>query len=75
MFLGGDGIEASPPPVSEFLHEQVDFRMQEWLDGGSLVGFTGYPVKGALDRQRRQHLTFLQTVYGEEVRAWMPDCL
>ena len=76
MFLGqGDGLEAGPPPVSEFLHAQIDFSIQDWLAGGSLVGFTGRPVKGALDRQRRQHLTLLQTVYGEEVSAWMPDCL
>ena len=74
MFLGqGDGLEASPPPVSEFLHEPVDFRIQEWLAGGSLAGFTGRPVNGALDRQRRQHLTFLQSVYGNEIGAWMAD--
>jgi hypothetical protein len=56
MFLGhDDGRVTSPPAVSEFLHQQVDFRIGNWTAGGSLLGFTGRPIKGLLDRQRRQH--------------------
>jgi hypothetical protein len=76
MFLSRDGAaEMVPPPVSEFLHEQIDFGIREWLAGGRLVGFTGAPIKGTLDRQRHQHLALLQTVYGEGVGEWMPSPL
>jgi hypothetical protein len=61
--------------VSEFLHEQVDFGIQDWASGGRLVGFTGRPVKGTLEQQRRQHLILLEAIYGKEVNVWMPECV
>jgi hypothetical protein len=76
MFLNADdGREVAPPPVSEYVHEQVDFDIEDWTAGGSLVDFTGGPTKGALDRQRGRHLTLLETVYGKEVSVWMPNCV
>ncbi len=74
MFLDlCDGRQAFPPPVSEYIHEQVDFRIGDWVSGGKLLGFSVQSISGALDKQRRQHLGFLESVYGREVKAWMPD--
>ena len=75
MFLSQNHTsEVSGPPVSEFLHEQIDFGIGDWIAGGSLFGFTGLPSQGALDDQRRQHLSLLQTLYGQGVHTWMPEC-
>ncbi len=76
MFLElDDGFRLGPPPVSEFLHEQVDFTIGNWNAGGSLVGYAGRPSKGLSDRQRRGHLGFLKSVYGQEVSLWMAECV
>ena len=76
MYLGQhSGSVISPPPVSEFVHEQVDFDVKDWIAGGRLAGFTREPVRGFLEQQRMDHLHFLQTIYGEGVSSWMPNCL
>ena len=62
--------------VSEYLHAQIDFTIDDWHRGGSLVSFTNQAVTGFLEQQRRAHWRLLQSAYGVSgVCGWMPECL
>jgi hypothetical protein len=61
--------------VSEYLHAQIDFTIDDWHRGGSLVSFTNQAVTGVLEEQRKAHWLLLQSSYGASgVLGWMPEC-
>jgi hypothetical protein len=59
--------------VSEYIHVQADFTLEDWRVAGRLVGFAPLSA-GVLDDQRLAHWQLLQRKYDEtQVRLWMPD--
>jgi hypothetical protein len=76
MFLDQLDERETEALVSEFLHAQIDFTIANWRAGGRLVGYTGRPVGGRLEEERREHWMLLQRSYESgRVRDWMPECL
>jgi hypothetical protein len=69
-----DGKEKISRLVSEFLHAQIDFTIDDWRRGGKLVGFTNKAVTGVLEEQRKAHWLLLQSCYDPAgVCGWMPE--
>ena len=60
--------------VSEYIHRQIDFEINDWEDVGGHVGFIDKPSNHALDVLRRRHWARLGQEY-TEVPTWMPSCI
>lgn len=73
MFLCQQDEEDDYSLVTEYIHPQIDFKIDHWRAGGRLTGLVRGPVGGDLDFQRNRHWQLLQSVYGEGVKTWMPD--
>ena len=62
------------PLVREYLHEEIDFTMDDWEFAGNLLGLA-VPGPGDLDIQRKGHWDRLQAVYSSKpIIDWMPEC-
>jgi hypothetical protein len=76
MFLnrGNGTVERAPGAlVSEYLHAPVDFSIRDWHAAGGLVGFTGQPIGGMIEKEREAHWLLLQSFYDSgRIREWMP---
>ncbi|MBI1786386.1 MAG: hypothetical protein HYR60_02400 [Acidobacteria bacterium] len=71
-------LRTSPPAnglIPEFIHEQIDHRMEHWIRAGGLSGATARVVDGDLASLRRTHHRLLVRSYGTEVLRRMPEAV
>lgn len=75
---GGRTMDLSPegPPLRltpEFIHEEIDFRVEHWVFGGRLIKRTNGSVGVQLPAHRERHREALVRRYGyKSIREWMP---
>jgi hypothetical protein len=73
MYLSSSTAPAAAGPglVEEYLHQEIDYRIQDWVAGGQRLRLAG-PTGGDLADQRTTHWRLLQDRFGEaSIRAWM----
>jgi hypothetical protein len=65
-------LEAESDLLPEYIHDQADYRIQQWDAAGRLCRQAGGPTPAGLDAQRRKHHLLLKRRYGEKrVISWM----
>jgi hypothetical protein len=71
-------LQISPPAaflLPEFIHEQIDHRIEHWDEAGQFCIATTRPMVESLDKQRCTHHKLLALKYGRhDIQYWMPEC-
>jgi hypothetical protein len=66
---------AAHPLVLEYVHQQIDFTIQDWEFAGSLLGLATLN-RDDLGKDRQKHWERLQSVYSPKpVVDWMSNCI
>jgi hypothetical protein len=70
----GDSVSQSGILVPEFIHNECDFKLDHWRDGGERLGRASATLSRSVMRFRARHHALLCEKYTEEaIRAWMKD--
>ncbi|HMV85315.1 MAG TPA: hypothetical protein PLD20_15620 [Blastocatellia bacterium] len=76
---GGHPMELRTLPsatrlLPEFIHKQLDHKIEHWLNAGSLLEATVADVSASLEVQRSNHYELLGQSYGQKkISTWMPQ--
>lgn len=70
-------LQTVPPAnklLPEFIHQQIDHKIEHWLNAGSLLESTEVANSESLCKQRPQHHGLLGQSYGQnKINTWMPQ--